>query len=414
MSAASGAPAGAKPMAKKAMNTAQKVAWISILAVVSSLLAALGVFASSQRQATGLQSAAGDTSRVLDVMNLQIALMEADSAATSAFLVGGLEPQDRRNAYDHALAQAATLLADLAQDAGEEHPVVAQLTVDLTSYSALVEAARVNNRQGFPVGSAYLDQASTLVREQMLPQVDVLLRSSADDAASGFAANGWYVVAMVALVVSLAVLIVCQSWLARLTHRRLNGGLLLASVLMVFGLIVAQTASGGAALAAGEARDEHYRPTLEVAQATVLVAQARSLESFTLIQRGSGQAWEDEFDALTAVASELLADHPTSVREPLTLWLYEHERIRELDDSGDWDGAVELAISDSTGSASEAFDEFMAAAAVLIEEGTVSLENTLSEGVAAARRTAWIVAIVGVLALVVSWLGTAARREEYR
>ena len=40
----------------------------------------------------------------------------------------------------------------------------------LAAYTGLVEAARANNVQGFPIGSAYLREASSLMQTKLLPE----------------------------------------------------------------------------------------------------------------------------------------------------------------------------------------------------------------------------------------------------
>ena len=96
--------------------------------------------------------------------NLYAALSAADAAAASAFLSGGIEAATIRARYQQALADAASALADVT--AGTTDPdartEVAEISARLAAYTGLVESARVNNRQGLTVGSAYLREASSL------------------------------------------------------------------------------------------------------------------------------------------------------------------------------------------------------------------------------------------------------------
>ncbi|MFV0254118.1 MAG: hypothetical protein ACK5H2_12395 [Beutenbergiaceae bacterium] len=394
--------------------SARRITVISITAVVVCLLVAIGGFIAAQRQAAGMDRAVQNTGRVLDVMNLGIALLEADGAATNAFLVGGLEPVERRAVYDESIAEAATLLAGLAEGAESDSERLAALNVNLVTYTGLVEAARVNNRLGFPVGSAYLDQASTLMREVMLKQVDGLLETAADEAAGDFSASNWVFGLLAVLAVAVVALVWCQYQLASITKRRLNRGLVLASALLIIAFITTQVAAVGAANAVNDARTEVYRPTLAVAQATVLASQARSLESFTLIKRGSGQAYEEEFQELTAEAAQVLPASHHQLAPLLSDWVSGHNEIRALDDAGDWDGAVELAVSTAPDSPSVAFEVFIGQATDAIVEESDTLSRTLADGAWSASLTAWSLAVLGLLAVVVGWRGLAVRREEYR
>jgi len=377
-------------------SSAQRVMRISLASVVVTLLVAILGFAAAQNQAAGMDRATSSSERVLSVMAVRSALLEADGAATNAFLVGGLEPQDRRAVYDQAIAEAAILLTELAGGADTDAELIAGLNVDLATYTSLVEAARVNNRQGFPVGAAYLDQASTLVREGMLPDLDAVLEIAADDAAADFGTTNRAVVVVVVLVVAFVVLILCQIHLARMTRRRLNAGLAIATVLMIVAFVAGALTSVTAATSAAQVRTDGYRPTLAVAQSEVLAAEARTLESFTLIKRGSGASYEQQFIEKTDEAMALLTgSDQDDLADLLQTWLDRHAEIRALDDSGDWDGAVELAISDSDDSPSAAYAAF--------EDAATS-----------ARIASWVLAATGVLAAFACWRGTAARREEYR
>lgn len=381
--------------------------------VVSVMVGAIGLFAGA-RQASGLARASQDSERVLDVMKLGIALLEADGAATNAFLVGGLEPVESREAYDAAISRAATLLAQLAVGADTQQSTIEELNVNLTTYVGLIEAARVNNRQGFPVGSAYLEQGSTLLREQMLPQLDLVLEDAAGDAAGGFAATNWVVLAMLVMVAALAVLIWCQVQLARMTRRRLNRGLFGMTLAILATLVITQTVAGGAATAARDARLSEYRPGLALAQATLLASQARSLESLTLIKRGSGHEYEQEFIDLTDQALAMIMQSHPSHADLLLDWMSAHRDIRELDDAGDWDGALALAVADEDGTPSAAFHAFAEAANTTIEDEAQTLRRTLDNGARSAGVTGWTLAGTGVISMVLVWRGLAARREESR
>lgn len=400
---------------RKVATSAQRVMRICLVSVIVSLLVAVLGFAAAQNQAAGMDRATAGADRVLTVMAVRSALLEADGAATNAFLVGGLEPQDRREVYDAAVAEAAGLLTELAGGADADADLIAELNVDLATYTSLVEAARVNNRQGFPVGAAYLDQASTLVREGMLTDLDQVLVIAADEAAADFGATNRAIAVVVVLVVALGVLIVCQVRLASMTRRRLNPGLALATVLMIVAFVAGGVTAASAGLSAAQTRTESYRPTLAIAQAGVLAAEARTLESFTLIKRGSGQAYEDQFVERTTEAMSLLEGQDRGdLVDLLQTWLDEHTEIRALDDGGQWEDAVDLATTDADDGPSAAYAAFVEANDAAVAEGSTEVSDALSGDAGRARVASWVLAVTGLLAAFACWRGTAARREEYR
>lgn len=407
-------PAGGAPAGLRGTNAA-RVLLVSVVAtVVSVLVAVLGLLA-AQAQASGMDRAAAGTDRVLTVMAVRSAILQADGAATNAFLVGGLEPQDRRAVYDQAIEQAASLLSQLAGAAGtEDAPLIASLNADLARYTSLVEAARVNNRQGFPVGAAYLDQASTLVREEMLTDLDAVLAIAADDAAADLGTTRWSILVIAVLLVGLSTLIVCQVVLARITRRRLNGGLVLATVLLLVATFVGGIGATESAQRAADLRTDAYRPTLAIAQAGVLAEEARTLESFTLIKRGSGQAEEEAFVERTQQAGDRLREASPRLAALLQTWVERHAAIRELDDSGDWDGAVALAVTDDASGPSAAYAAFSGALQDEVGQQSGEVTSDLREAGAQASFAGWVLLIAGALAAVAAWRGTGPRREEYR
>jgi hypothetical protein len=397
------------------VTSAQRVMRMSVVSVVVMLLVAALGFLLALNQASGLDRASTRADRVLTVMDVRGALLDADGAATNAFLVGGLEPQARRTVYDAAIAAAATGLAQLAEGAdAEDASLIADLNADLATYTGLIEAARVNNRQGFPVGAAYLDQGSTLVREEMLATLDTVLTIAADDAAADFGAGNLSIVIVVAVLAAFVLLVVCQVRLARMTRRRLNPGLAIATVLLLVAFGAGALGATSSATAAGQVRVDSYRPTLAVAQASVLAAEARTLESLTLIKRGSGEAFEVEFVGRTDEAIELLGDTQGRLASSLQDWVDLHADIRGVADSGDWDRAVEMAITDAEGGASQAYAQFVESAAAVVDSGSSDVESGLSDAAGQARLAAWVLLVTGILGAVACWRGMAPRREEYR
>ena len=86
----------------------------------------------------------------------------------------------------------------------------------LTTYIALVEQARANNRQGFPVGAAYQREASALVRDEVLPQIDQLTVDTAtrtsDSVSDGVASQ---VALWLTAIAVLAAIVIGSVWLYR-------------------------------------------------------------------------------------------------------------------------------------------------------------------------------------------------------
>ena len=387
-----------------------------VVAVIAS--AAVGVIGlnAGLAQSQALSDADADTTQLVGIQDVRNDLVVADATATNAFLVGGLEPPEQRARYDEAVASAANGLARLAGSNAADAELLGQATAGLTTYTGLVEQARANNRQGFPVGAAYLDQASAVLRSDVLPQLDELVQANSDRVDSSFDSVGSVPWLLALGILALALLVVVQVWLARRTHRRLNAGLFWSTVLALAATIAGAFVLGTTAQRAGDVRNGPYDETVSVSRAYSLANDAKSQESFTLIKRGSGASYEEQFVALTDEAADLLA-RPTVDPALLPLlddWVAAHAEIRALDDGGDWDGAVALAISDEPGAPNDVFLTFSTAASDSLEASAQETTTGLSGAGGAVVRAGWLMLVAGLLAAVLSWRGIAKRVEEYR
>ncbi len=385
-----------------------------VVAVLASLaVGVLGVQA-GLAQSKALASADADTRQLVGIQDVRNDLVVADATATNAFLVGGLEPPEQRAKYDAAIAAAATGLAHLAGSNEADAELLGKANAGLTTYTGLVEQARANNRQGFPVGAAYLDQASSVLRSEVLPELDTLVQTNSDRVDSSFAAVSNTPRLLALGVVALIAFVVVQVWLARRTHRRLNAGLFWATVLALVASVAGAFVLDRSAQNAADVRTGSYADTVAVSKAYSLAHDAKSMESFTLIKRGSGQAYEETFQTETAEARSLLAGVDDALVQSLDAWTAKHADIRELDDAGKWDDAVALAISTEPDSPNAAFDAFSTAASDSLEASAAATQDALSGAGTAAVALGWLILVAGLVAAVLSWRGISKRVEEYR
>ncbi|KQS99346.1 hypothetical protein [Cellulomonas sp. Leaf395] len=392
---------------------------LRVAGVVSVIAAAaVGVigWTTGLAQSQALSDADADTRQLVGIQDVRNDLVVADATATNAFLVGGLEPPQQRARYDEAVASAANGLAQLAGSNAADAELLGEATAGLTTYTGLVEQARANNRQGFPVGAAYLDQASAVLRTDVLPQLDELVQTNSDRVDASFDSVGSVPWLLTLGILALAALVVVQVWLAKRTHRRLNAGLFWATVLALAASILGAVVLGSAAAKAGDARNGPYDATVSVSQAYSLANDAKSQESFTLIKRGSGAAYEEQFVLNTDEASELLA-RPTvdpALSPLLDDWVASHQEIRALDDAGKWDEAVALAISEEPGAPNDVFETFSTAASSSLEASAAQTHDALAGSGGSSVLIGWLMLVVGLLAAVLSWRGISKRVEEYR
>lgn len=403
-------------------TTPGRLALATTVAVVACLLLGVTGFLAGNGQSAALRDAQRDAGQLVGTQELRNDLVSADATATNAFLVGGLEPAEARTRYEASLSEAAQAVPALATTArgADESADLATVSDSVQRYAGLVESARANNRQGFPVGAAYLDQASAALRDEVLPTLDEVAVSTAervdDDLGSVSLAQALLLFVLLGLVALGAV----QLWLARRTHRVLNTGLVAASIALLVGGTVATAAVLGGNGVARSVATGPYAATVATSQALSLATDAKSMESFTLIKRGSGADFEESYQTSLAGAQDLLDEAANAVdgdlrsQDLLAAWDAAHTDIRALDDGGDWDGAVEAATSTADDSAGAAFSAFSDQARAEVGTTSAAAVDRLGSASTTALIAAWIALVLGVAGAVAAAAGMNVRLKEYR
>ena len=395
-------------------DTPARLRRLRLLVVASGLvLAVLGTTAMALLTLT-LRQSADDVEQLVRVQTIETDLLVADANATNSFLVGGLESPQRRAAYDAALAEVATLVAQAAQAQPADAAALSALNAHVLDYAGLVEAARANNRQGLPVGAQYLRQASNGLRADALPVADALVQADTARAdASLTTAWGW-VLPVLALGASV-VLVVVQLKVARQFRRRLNPGLVTATIVLVVLTLVSCVALATLAVSVGTARSD-FKDVSDVGTARVQGNLAKSSESLTLIARGSGQAYEQSWRASDATVLERLSQvrDPGVFTEQWRAYTAVHTKIRALDDGGSWDDAVGLAVGSANGSSNAAFAPFDQAVAAFVAGSGSGAVGDLHDHHPGLVLGCVLTFLAGLGAAWSGSRGIAARLKEYR
>lgn len=290
--------------------------------------------------------------------SLYVSLSAADAGAATAFLSGGIESPQVRDTYEQALADAAAALAEATAGAtdAQSRAIVARIAADLPTYTGLVETARANNRQGFPVGSAYLRQASDLMQTSLLPQAEQLTEARfaavrADQDRVG--ALPWTGVLLLLLV--LLACAVGSVLLLRRTNRLVNAGVALAAAATLLALLW----TAGATLAAARVLDDGAGARVEhLAGARILAQQARTDETLALITRGDITAPEKAFQTHTTELAQRLTEAgagDSAADRALTKWTAGHNAQRTAYEKADYAGAVAQAIGTAPDSSATSF-----------------------------------------------------------
>jgi hypothetical protein len=392
------------------------------VAILGCLVFGLFAFIAASSRSAALSSARSDAAQLVRVQAIRTNLVFADANLTNAFLVGGLEPPAARTAYEQGIAAASKTLADASGVNTHDAAVLATVNDVITRYTGLVESARSNNRVGFPLGAAYLRQATTLLRTDALPALEDLGRteqSRVDDAYSASArATVWLVIGLLA---ALAMLIVTQAWLSARTRRLINLPLLAATAAVVVVGAVLVGVMAWSQSKATHTRDHAYFATLELATARIDAFDAKSAESLTLIARGSGQAYEASYKQLANNATAVLTDaakrggtNEQTARDAFAAYRNVHDDIRGLDDTGKWDAAVASATGTGASDSNAVFHSFDQASATALGQRAKQLRHDLGTARSPVTPFGWIALIIGVAAAVAAARGMSIRLREYR
>ncbi|MFF9144256.1 hypothetical protein ACF1BN_05285 [Streptomyces sp. NPDC014861] len=414
-------------------------------AVLALLVLALGAVA-------GLEAAdrAGSAEDVVgrsqplsaDAAAIYRSLADADSTAAAGFLAGILEPAESRARYDRDIATASRLLVKAAANtdgAGEAAREIATLNELLPRYTGLIERARAANRQGLPLGGAYLRYANQEMTTRLLPAAERLYgaetaRLHQDDED----ARAWPYLALGAGVLTLGVLVWAQRREYRRTNRVFSRGLLAAGAAAVLALLWLAGAHTVARAGLGAAQSEGQQSLQLLNEARISSLKARANENLTQVARGAvltedGQ--NDKYEAeyatgMTALTDALaratrLADDEAGqvpLREAAASageWQKRHAAARELGEGGEYRDALDLIIgpkgeAEPKESAGWCFDKVDAALERALAHEQAEFTRSAGGAVDALTGLPLGAAALGALGALGAVLGINRRLSEYR
>jgi hypothetical protein len=167
-------PAGPRRFRPIRSTTPGRLRLLLIIGVLLSLAwGALAGFTASQYATAASSVVATREPLSLDAQQIYSRLSDANDAAATAFLTGGLEPPAVRQRYLADIGVAESRIEEATANGGAASGAAAQdlntLAEDLPVYAGEVETARADNRLGLPLGAAYLREASGLMRAALLP-----------------------------------------------------------------------------------------------------------------------------------------------------------------------------------------------------------------------------------------------------
>lgn len=351
-------------------------------------------------------------------------LTAADAQAASTLISGGLESPDTRQAYESDLEAASLALADAALVATDDDRVhIETLASGLTTYAGLVETARANARQGFPVGAAYLGQARALANDHLVPTADQLRRVGEQRVARAANSVGGPVgaVAVVALVLALLILLASAAVIAGRSRRLTHPALLAATVAAIVALVVVTTGILAQSQELREAATSDIEAYVAANDAALTVSNMRIDEIGAVAAHGSGHDLYAEVDTSGRELVEQLGDSGRDdVASAVGAYTEAVAAVRALDvDQGNNRAAADSTLGvppendpDAPTSA-DAFEDADAAAAEEVAVARTMLSERFDQASDAEVHPLLPIAL-GVVAAALAGAGTLARARRYR
>jgi len=416
-----------------AVSTPSRLSLLRVALIVTAVVFALaGAFGVNQR-ANAIADVRTASAQLLALQDIQVRVVHADAIASSSYLRSGQEDPAQRTAYLDEIAKAGNGLVAVSSAANAaDLEELSQASRLLGAYVGLVEQARANNRQGFPVGATYQRQANGVVSNTDPDTADIVsslrtVQASQRDQinnslATAHRAGLWLIVTGVLL---LALLVAATLWLSRTFRRLVNVPIAVAGVIVLLVLIIGGATQAGSISDVDHAVENQVSAADSAAQARSAGFEAQSQEALTLINRGNGAAneanWQRSNDVVTQLlGGELGSDENLSVdaHDAYTSYRDAHVEIRSLDDSGNWDDAVATSLGNKSTpngiNSVVAFGGFDDSVGKIVTGEGADAVARISDALSPLRSLRNIVFIAGLVVGALAAVGCGQRLREYR
>jgi hypothetical protein len=358
---------------------------------------------------------------------LYTTLSVADAAAATAFIAQA-EPRPVRLRYEQAITDASVAVARASSGLTDEPLVqlLGKINAELAVYTGLIEIARTNNREGNPVGSSYLSEASGLMQSTILPDAAQLYQATSERVDSETTASTHFP-APVILVVAGTVIFGAFShrWLARRTRRRINPGLVVGALGILVMVVWVGTALTISTTASRSAKDTAAESLRTVTNVAITAQQARADETLSLIRRGDEEIRKQSFyqriDSMHQQIDQYMA-RPDAVDKPdlqgadqlLVRWRQANDRINSYISVGNYRSATQVALGSAEDDSTPAFDKLEDALGKAMTQSRAHLRNDVinaRSGLSGAQVGGVVLSLGAAIAVA---LGLWPRLKEYR
>jgi hypothetical protein len=358
---------------------------------------------------------------------LYTTLSVADAAAATAFIAEA-EPQPVRQRYEQAITDASVAVTRASSGLTDEPLVqlLGRINAELAVYTGLIEIARTNNREGNPVGSSYLSEASGLMQSTILPDAARLYQATSERVDVEATAST-QIPAPVIMVVGATVIFGAFShrWLARRTRRRINPGLVVGALAILVMVVWVGTALTISTTASRSAKDTAAESLKTVTTVAITAQQARADETLSLIRRGDEEKRKQSFyqriDSMHRQLDQYMSrsdavDKPDleGADQLLLRWRQANDRITSYISVGNYRAATQVALGGSEEDSTPAFDKLDGELVKAMDQGRITLRNDVinaRSGLSGAQVGGVVLSLGAAIAVA---LGLWPRLKEYR
>ena len=358
---------------------------------------------------------------------LYTTLSVADAAAATAFIAQA-EPRPVRQRYEQAITDAAVAVTRASSGLTDEPLVqlLGRINAELAVYTGLIEIARTNNREGNPVGSSYLSEASGLMQSSILPDAAQLYQATSERVDTETTASTHFPAPVILVVAGTLVFgAFSHRWLARRTRRRINPGLVVGALGILVMVVWVGTALTISTTASRSAKNTAAESLKTVTNVAITAQQARADETLSLIRRGDEESRKQSFyqriDSMHQQLDQYMSRSDAvdkadlqGADQLLLRWRQANDRINSYISVGNYRAATQIALGSGEDDSTPAFDKLEDGLGKAMEQSRTQLRNDIlnaRNGLSGAQVGGVVLSLGAAIAVA---LGLWPRLKEYR
>ncbi|KJX75749.1 membrane protein [Mycobacterium lepromatosis] len=358
---------------------------------------------------------------------LYTTLSVADAAAATAFIAQA-EPRTVRLRYEQAITDAAVAATRASSGLTDTRLVelLGRINAELAVYTGLIEIARTNNREGNPVGSSYLSEASGLMQSTILTAAQELYQETSNRVDSETTASTQIPLPVILIVATTVVFgALSHRWLARRTRRRINLGLVVGALCILVMVMWVGTALTISTTASRSAKDTAAESLRTVTNVEITAQQARADETLSLIRHGDDESRKKAFYTRIATMHQEIGQYLSrsdtvdkedlqNVDQLLVRWQQANDRMNSYISVGNYRAATKVALGSGEDDSPPAFDKLDDELVKTVDQSRTRLRQDIlsaHSGLSGAQIGGIILSLGAAIAVA---LGLWPRLKEYR